>query len=86
MLMGSGEWVKSFLIDRKTLIEALKAQQAGGRLNKPLIDRLAIVDDLLADNRAQLERALDLYLTGEFPRGMLIERQARLQKTVDALE
>jgi ribosomal protein S15P/S13E len=49
-------------------------------------DRLAVIDDLLADNRRQLERALDLYLSGDFPREMLVERKEKLQSTIDALE
>jgi hypothetical protein len=85
--MAVWKWVKSFLIDPTTLTQALRAQQAEREaFNKPLVDRLAVVDDLLADNRAQLDRALDLYLTGDFPRDMLIERQARLQETIAALE
>ena len=33
-----------------------------------------------------LERALDLYLAGDFPKEMLIDRQARLEKTISGLE
>lgn len=81
------EWVKSFLTDPKALTEGLQAQQAEREeTNKPLRDRLAVVDDLLADNRRQLERALDLYLAGDFPKEMLTERKERLQTTIDALE
>ena len=47
---------------------------------------MAVVDDLIADNRHQLERVLDLYLAGDFPRKALTERKERLQTTVDALE
>ncbi len=49
-------------------------------------DRLAVIDDLLADNQAQLDRALDLYLTGDFSRDALVERKERLQTTLDTLE
>ena len=50
-----------------------------------LKERLVIVDDLLVENQAKLERVLDLYLAGDFPKEMLIEQKERLQKTVDAL-
>jgi len=81
------DWVKSFLTDPQTLAEGLRARQAEDReANKPLRRRLAVVDSLLADNEAQLQRALDLYLSGEFPKEMLVERKERLQQTVESLE
>ena len=80
------DWVRSFLTDPAALAEGLKAEQAEREeANEPLRDRLAVVDDLLADNRRQLGRALDLYLSGDFPKEMLTERKARLEKTVSAL-
>lgn len=54
--------------------------------NKPLRDRLAVVGDLLADTRCQLERLIDLYVSGDFPREALTERKERLEGTVEALE
>ncbi len=81
------KWIKSFLTDSETLTEALETQQTEQeRASDPLKDRLTVIDDLLADNRAQLERALDLYLSGDFPREMLTECKDRLQTTIDALE
>ena len=49
-------------------------------------ERLRLVDDLLRDNRTQLERLLDLYLTGDFPRDILTERKTRLEMTIGSLE
>ncbi|MBL7063762.1 MAG: hypothetical protein ISS49_06060 [Anaerolineae bacterium] len=81
------DWVKSFLTDPAALAEGLKVEQAEREeANKPLRDRLAVVDDLLADNRRQLERALDLYLSGDFDKERLTERKTRLEKTIAALE
>ena len=48
--------------------------------------RLEIVDDLLADHRKQLERLLDLYLSGEFPKDVLTDRKIRLESTIVSLE
>ena len=49
-------------------------------------DRLSVIDDLLAENQKQLERLLDLYLSGDFPKEVLTERKARLEATITALE
>jgi site-specific DNA recombinase len=80
-------WVKSFLSDPAALTKGLDEYQAGrDKENEPLRARLRVVNDLLADNRAQLERLLDLYLAGAFPKEMLTERKARLETTIAALE
>ena len=55
-------------------------------LNAPVRNRLAVTEDLLAKHRAQLERLVDLYLSGEFPRDVLVERKARLEKLIADLE
>ena len=81
------EWVKSVLTNPAVLAEGLRAdQEKRETTNKPLRDRLAVVDNLLADNRRQLERLLDLYLSGDFDKEMLIERKTRLEATIEALE
>jgi site-specific DNA recombinase len=81
------EWVKSFLSDPAALTKGLAEHQAGrDKENEPLRERLKVVDDLLADNEAQLERLLDLYLAGDFPKEMLTERKTRLEATIAALE
>jgi site-specific DNA recombinase len=80
-------WVRDLLLNPEATLEGLRQEQANReQASKPLQDRLAIVDDLLADSRAQLERVLDLYLAGDFPHGVLVERKERLQTTVSALE
>jgi hypothetical protein len=47
--------------------------------NERIIERLAIIDELLADHKAQLNRILDLYLEGNFPKELLVEKKARLE-------
>jgi site-specific DNA recombinase len=80
-------WVKSFLTDPEALAQELQeAQQEREQENTPIRDRLAVVDDLIADNQAQLDRLLDLYLSGEFPKEALTDRRSRLEKTLLALE
>ena len=79
--------MKSNLIDPDELIEGLRAYQEDcERQNQPLRERLQLVDGLLSDNRTQLQRLLDLYLSGEFPKEMLVDRKSRLEATVKALE
>lgn len=56
------------------------------RENAPIKERLMVVDDLLASNRKQLDRLLDLYLSGEFPRDVLTDRKTRLEATIGGLQ
>jgi hypothetical protein len=80
-------WVKSFLTDPQALERGLWEVQQGREKEDSLIrDRLAVVDDLLADHRSQLDRLLDLYMSGEFPKEVLTDRTARLEDTNSALE
>jgi site-specific DNA recombinase len=81
------EWVKDWLSNPEALREGLEKQRAEQeRANKPLYDRLAVIDDLLSDNRRQLEKLLDLYLSGDFDKTMLTDRKTRLETTITALE
>ncbi len=57
------------ILDETVLTEGFaKYQEKQGRANAPMLERLKVIDDLLAENRVQMERLLDLYLTGEFAR------------------
>jgi hypothetical protein len=81
------EWVKSILTDPDALEEGLRSvQEEREQECAPLRERLAVVVDLIDENQAQLERLLDLYLAGDFPKEALTDRKARLEKTVSALE
>jgi site-specific DNA recombinase len=81
------EWVKSFLLDPESLAAGLKeVHQEQEKEHAPLRDRLTVVDDLIADNTTQLERLLDLYLSGDFPKETLTDRKSRLERTILALE
>jgi len=81
------EKVKEWLQDPEVLQESLEKVKAKlSQKNRPLLDRLSVVDDLLADNRQKLERLLDLYLAGDFPKEVLTDRKARLETTIASLE
>jgi site-specific DNA recombinase len=64
------EWLKSF-IRNPDAIDAGIAEYHEYREQEqaPIRERLAVVDDLLNDHRAQLQKLLDLYLDGNFPKG-----------------
>lgn len=44
-----------------------------------------MVEGLLAENGQQLNRLLDLYISGDFPRATLDERKAKLTQTIEGL-
>jgi site-specific DNA recombinase len=80
-------WIRSRIENPDLLAQDIRAQQAEREeVNKPLRGRLEVVGDLLADYRRQMERLLDLYLTDGLDRDMLVDREARLQDTITALE
>jgi site-specific DNA recombinase len=80
-------WVRSLVEDPSELTQGLDAyQEERDRETMPLRERLAVVDSLLTNNQAQLERLLDLYLSGELPREMLVDRKSRLERTIESLE
>ncbi|RPI50748.1 MAG: hypothetical protein EHM56_10445, partial [Chloroflexi bacterium] len=81
------EWVKSFLTNPKALAEGLEGYREDcAKESLPVRERLAVVSALIDDNQAQLNKLLDLYLSGEFTREMWTERKARLEATIAALE
>ncbi|MBI4772004.1 MAG: hypothetical protein HY784_16710 [Chloroflexi bacterium] len=75
------QWVKEIMQHPDHLADGLRGEQAEAeRANSALRERLAIIDDRLADTQRQLEQLLDLYLSGGFPKEILTERRARLEK------
>jgi site-specific DNA recombinase len=81
------ESIKSFLTVPDELIRGLKHYQRElDAESAPIRERLKVVQDLINENKAQLERLLDLYLAGNFPKEMLTDRQERLEATVRALQ
>ena len=62
-----------------------KYQAQRDKENEPIRARLGVVDHILAENRRQLERLLDVYLAGDFPRELLTDRKSRLKTTIRSL-
>jgi site-specific DNA recombinase len=83
---GTWEWVRSILLEPDFLDEGLNSfQQHQAEENVHVANRMDVIDDLLADNQAQLERLIDLYLAGEFSKDMLVDRKTRLETTIESL-
>jgi hypothetical protein len=84
---GAWVWIRDLLTDPDAFARGLRKYQAEReKENQPIRARLTVVDDLLAENQAQLDRLLDLYLAGDFPKHVLTDRKSRLERTVSALE
>ncbi len=76
-------WLKGLMQDRNKLLEGLKAsQEEKERVSRTSRERLEIIEGQLKETEAQLSRLLDLYLSGEFSKELLIERKSRLEKTL----
>ncbi len=79
-------YLVSIFLDPEALRAGLQEQQT--RIleeQRPLQDRLDIVDELIQETRTQLDRLLDLYLGGEFTKELLAERKHRLEETLSSL-
>lgn len=81
------EWIKSLLEDEENLKKKLEQYKTNQETqNKPLLDRLGIIDSLLAENRKKQERLLDQAVAGLFDEEMITERKRNLDTTKNSLE
>lgn len=81
------EWVKSIFSNPGAIrhnAELYRAKQA--ELKKPIHDQLSVTDQLLKQNRQELENALGLYLKGGILQEMLLNEKERLEARIKALE
>ncbi len=80
-------WIREFLINPNLLQQGLtEYQEHQAAENAQTLERLTIIEDLLVENRRQMNHLLDLYLEGGFPKEMLVEKKARLEQTIHSLE
>jgi hypothetical protein len=49
------------------------------------LERIKVIDRLLAENQDKLERLIDLYLSGAVAKEMLFDRQKRLENNIAVL-
>ena len=81
-------WVADLLLHPDQLAEGLRARQAEAEEEaKALRDRLGLVEKSIADHDRQIEKLLDLYLSGDdFPKELLTQRKKELVKAREELE
>lgn len=79
-------WLASLIKNPQALIAGLQEKQTDAvEENQVLLDRLTMIENQIADQEVQLGKILDLYLTGDFERGMLTERKLRLENNINNL-
>lgn len=75
------EWAKMIIENPENLREGLDGvQQELQHANQALFERLDIVKEQIEKYQEQLDRLLDLYLDGNFPKEVLADRKARLEE------
>jgi site-specific DNA recombinase len=75
------EWVKGIIENPDTLRLGLEGiQEELEQANQSLFDRMEIIEDQIVSNQQQLDKLLDLYLNGDFPKEVLTERKTRLEE------
>jgi site-specific DNA recombinase len=80
-------WVTGFLMNSENLRQGLEARKAAMEdANRPLRERLELLDEQLIGYRGQMERLLDLYLAGDFPKEVLTQRKVHLESIISDLE
>jgi len=80
-------WLKEYFQDPADLrnkLEAYKAER--DKMKKPALALMRANENLIADNQSQLDRLLDLYLSGTFDKDVLTDRKTRLEGTIAKLE
>lgn len=80
-------WIKTLLSDPLALQAGLdeRITESEQQIN-PFRERLSVIESLTEQNTSELERALELYLSGQFPKEMLISRKNELEMTLQSLE
>jgi site-specific DNA recombinase len=74
------EWAKTIIESPENLRVGLDdAQKELKQENQALFERLGIIEEQMAHYQSQLDKLLDLYLDGEFPKEVLTERKTRLE-------
>lgn len=81
------DWIYSLMTDVKQLRIGLEDYQ--NRREEDLIpyrERVEVINQLLANHQEQLNRLVDLFISGQFDKEILWERKNRLETTIASLE
>jgi len=80
-------WVCGFLTNPLVLEQGIQDFQTIQETNnEQVFERITLIEELLEDNKQQLQRVLDLYLEGGFSKDLLVEKKARLEHTIQSLQ
>jgi len=80
-------WIKNLLTKPGVLEHGLVEYQEGReQFCAPIRDRLVVLEDLWQGSKSQLDRVLDLYISGQVQRELLIDKKQQLESTLVALE
>lgn len=80
------EWIGTFFLEPENLKAGLEAQKdAKEEANRPLLEKLKLVETQLAKHEQQMERLVDLYLVGDFPKEALLKRKTHWESTIARL-
>ncbi|HSG18889.1 MAG TPA: hypothetical protein VLE70_21525 [Anaerolineae bacterium] len=75
------------MFDPETWENGWRAYQVEQELaNKPSRERIHIVDQLLIEHREKYRRLVDLYVSGDIARELLIEEKLQLESAIRALQ
>ncbi len=81
------EWVKTLLTDSAVFETGLKLyQEQQEEMLIPIRRRMVVVDDLWKDTKSQYDRVVELYVGGDIPRDILVDKKQRLETTLSALD
>jgi len=81
------QWIKHIMQHPECIADRLRAEKAEAeRANSALSERLTLVDAKIAENKAKLDRPLDLYLEKGIDKETLLERETRLKSTLAELD
>ncbi len=81
------EWVKTLLTDSTVFETGLKIyQEQQEEMLIPIRRRMVVVDDLWKDTKSQYDRVVELYVGGDIPRDILVDKKQRLETTLSALD
>ncbi len=79
-------WLKGLLLTPEKIMNGLRGmQEENRRNNKVLFERLDLIQEQIDGALKQKEKLVDLFLSGEFEKEMLLERKLRIEDTVDKL-
>ena len=79
--------IKEFLADPERITIGYERYiEEQRKFNKPIENRIAVIDGLLEQKTEELSRLLELYLAGSFDQELLIDHKHRLEEIIEALK